>query len=581
MIPRALACDYDGTLASQDRIGPVALAALGRARAARLALILVTGRTFFELTRVCECLDLFDAVVAENGAVLYFPRSGVLRDQAPTPSPRLLAELDRRGIIYQVGRVIVGTARTEEARVREALEAAGVDLDLIYNRAALMLLPPGVSKGTGVRHVIRDLGLSSHDVLGVGDAENDLALFDACGFTACPANAVPALKTRADWVFPGEDGEAIAEAITGILEGRLPIARSPRHQIELGWAVETSEAVTIPARGVNVLIHGDPLSGKSWLAGALVERLVARRYAVCVLNPEGDYHVLARLSGTAWAEIGNDAALERLLAQFERDPSACVVADLSAVPHARKVRIIEKALAQIHELRDRLGLPHWVVLDEAHYSLHQEGVREAAIRIEDKGFCLPTYRPSWIRESVVNAVDVFVLARTTAPEELACLRAALADPTGESERAIAVLPALPRGEFVVIQPREPGGRGALTFVPAPRETVHVRHLRKYADSVVSPARRFVFRHPDGRSAATADSLSSFRHAVAAVDGGVLAYHARRGDFSRWVLDVFSDRELEVQLRKTEARWRRGEALELRELIGRVIAIRYGPDRVRT
>ena len=94
---RALACDYDGTIASQDRIDPAALDALIRAREAGLRLILVTGRTFFELTRVCERLDLFDAVVAENGAVIYRPGVGTIRDQAPPPPPRLLVELDRRG----------------------------------------------------------------------------------------------------------------------------------------------------------------------------------------------------------------------------------------------------------------------------------------------------------------------------------------------------------------------------------------------------------------------------------------------------------------------------------------------------
>lgn len=82
---KALACDYDGTLASNNRIGAEALAALSRAREAGLRLVLVTGRTFFELLRVCDRLDLFDAVVAENGGVLYFPEPGLIRDQAPPP----------------------------------------------------------------------------------------------------------------------------------------------------------------------------------------------------------------------------------------------------------------------------------------------------------------------------------------------------------------------------------------------------------------------------------------------------------------------------------------------------------------
>ena len=206
MIFKALACDYDGTLATNDQIGETTLAALERARQAGLQLILVTGRTFFELIRVCERLDLFDAVVAENGGVLYFPTTGVMRDLGPQPPPRLLAELDRRGVPFQVGRVVVGTSRAQEPLVREAVASLGVGMEVVYNRAALMLLPPGVSKGPAVEQTIRALGLSFHDVLALGDAENDLDFFSGCGWTACPGNAVPELKDRADWVFPGDDG---------------------------------------------------------------------------------------------------------------------------------------------------------------------------------------------------------------------------------------------------------------------------------------------------------------------------------------------------------------------------------------
>ena len=300
----ALACDYDGTLAFQDRIGPEALAALEHARQAGLRLVLVTGRTFFDLTRVCERLDLFDGVVAENGGVLYFPQAGILRDQAPPPPPRLLAELDHRGIFYQLGRVIVATARADEIGVRAALAATDMTSELVYNRTALMLLPQGVSKGTGVRQVIQELGLSPHDVLALGDAENDHELFEACGFAACPGDAVLTLRERADWVFPGENGRAIAAAIAGpILGGDLRVDRSSRHRVELGWAPGTAAPVTIPTRGVNLLVHGDPGSGKSWLAGALVERLHQERHAVCVVDPEGDYQVLGRMPGVSWEEV--------------------------------------------------------------------------------------------------------------------------------------------------------------------------------------------------------------------------------------------------------------------------------------
>ncbi|HYB69885.1 MAG TPA: HAD hydrolase family protein [Candidatus Bathyarchaeia archaeon] len=578
MFFKALACDFDGTLAADDRIMPAARAALDEARRAGLRLVLVTGRTFFELTRVCDCLDVFDGVVAENGAVLYYPRLAMIRDQGPPPPGMLLAELEQRGIYYQAGRVIVATTRADEARVKEALAAVGVTRERAYNRAALMLLPAGVSKGTGVQHVLRFLELSPHDVLAIGDAENDLALFAACGWSGCPANGVPAVQASVDWVFPGEAGDGVAAAITGpILHDRLPVAESPRHRVSIGWVVATSEPVTIPARGINLLILGDPHSGKSWLAGGLVERLVGARYAVCVIDPEGDYRVLARLPGIERVEIHDVGEVERALESVRHDPAASIVLDLSALRHATKVAVIERALRCIRDIRQVVGRPHWVLVDEAHYSLHREGVADEALGLEHRGFCIVTYRPSWLRERVMGAVDVLVAARTTAREELDRLGEVVPPLAGASGAALETLAHLPRGEFLVRSRGAAGGGPALTFVAAPRQTVHVRHLAKYVDSRVAAGREFLFRRPDGHVVGGADSLHAFRRGVLEASSDVLAHHAAAGDFSRWVRDVFGDAELARQLHKIEARWTRSELKDLRRAVDAVITVRYGTD----
>ena len=578
MFFKALACDYDGTLAFEDRISPVVREALERARTAGLRLILVTGRTFFELTRVCDCLELFDAVVAENGAVLYYPGSAMIRDQGPPVPGRLLAELDRRGIYYQVGRVIVGTARGDEGGVKDALAVSGVTRELIYNRAALMLLPAGVSKGSGVQQALRVLGLSAHDVLALGDAENDLPLFDACGFSGCPGDSLPAIRERVDWTFSGVHGSGIAAAITEqILPHRLVVPDSARHRISIGWVAATSEPVTIPARGVNVLIHGDPHSGKSWLAGALVERLMAARYAVCVIDPEGDYRVLAQLPSMTCTEVHDPDDVDLALDGHRQEPSASTVVDLSGLPHAAKVAVFERALGKFRQIRQAVGRPHWVLIDEAHYSLHGSGIAAEALDDTDRGFCIVTYRPSWLRDRVVHAVDIFVLARTTGSEELAFLGATLPAIVSEGAGISAALARLPRGEFLMVQGNRGHRPSALTFVAAPRQTVHVRHLTKYVDSCVPPGREFRFRGPDGRVSASADSLHSFRRVVATAPDDVLAHHAGHGDFSRWVRDVFADTELARQLRKIEARWRRRELADLRRTIDALITVRYGAD----
>src|SRR5439155_18098884 len=123
-------------------------------------------------------------------------------------------ELDRRGVPYQAGRVLVATLHQFRDAVQEAMQAAHVTVELVSNRAALMLLPPLVSKGSGLRSALVGLGLDARDVLAIGDAENDLPLFDACGWSACPDDALIEVKRRVDWILPGGAGDGVGRAIT-------------------------------------------------------------------------------------------------------------------------------------------------------------------------------------------------------------------------------------------------------------------------------------------------------------------------------------------------------------------------------
>jgi hypothetical protein len=391
----------------------------------------------------------------------------------------------------------------------------GVSLDLVYNRGSLMMVPPGISKGTGVRQAMQVLGLSFQDVLALGDAENDLALFEACGWAACPGNGVQELKDRADWVFPGENGRAIARAIVGpILGDRLSVAGSARHRVPIGWTAQTSEAATV-----------------SWLAGAFVERLVNRRYSVCVIDPEGDYGVLGAFPGVSSVEVRDEAEWRRALERLDYDTSASIVLDLSGLDHITKSVLIEAGLSLTHERRRRSGLPHWVVLDEAHYWGGPRGLDDMGLN--SKGFCLVTYRASALADSVWKAIDLLLIGHTTPATELDRLRAVFAhSPTRD---LVSILPTIPGGEFLLVE-RDCESR-ALTFVAMPRTTSHVRHLGKYADGRL-PAHRC---------------------------------HAARGDFSRWLREVFADRELGGQLAKLERRWSRQEVYDLRRDLIRLIA----------
>jgi HAD superfamily hydrolase (TIGR01484 family) len=223
----ALAPDYDGTLAHHGRVDASALAALGRLRAAGRKVVLVTGRELDELKGVFPRLDLCDLVVAENGAVIHSPADDSVRVLAERPPESFVADLRARGVgPISVGRVIVATWEPHAAAARAAIRAAGLDLQVILNKRAVMILPAGVNKATGLARALDELGLSPRAVVAVGDAENDLDFLALCGVSAAVANALPDLKARADLVTRGDHGVGVVEVIDALLADCLePRAR--------------------------------------------------------------------------------------------------------------------------------------------------------------------------------------------------------------------------------------------------------------------------------------------------------------------------------------------------------------------
>lgn len=215
-----LAVDYDGTLAEGGRVHADALAALRRFARSGRRLVLVTGRELDDLTNAFPQLDVFDRVVAENGALLFTPRPRPIeRPLAKAPPPELVSLLRARGVDpIACGRIVVATWQPHEQTVLEVIHELGLELEVIFNKGAVMILPSGVNKATGLAAALRDLGLRAEDAVGVGDAENDHSLLDACGLGVAVANAVPALKRRAALVTTAERGHGVAEVIDRILE---------------------------------------------------------------------------------------------------------------------------------------------------------------------------------------------------------------------------------------------------------------------------------------------------------------------------------------------------------------------------
>jgi len=227
---RLLATDYDGTIASQSVVDEETLRALARVRDSGRKVVLVTGRELDDLRFVFPHFHRFDLIVAENGGLLFWPETSKEVVLAEPPSPDFVKLLIARGVHpLSVGRVIVATLEPHETTVLEVIKALGLELQVIFNKGAVMVLPSGINKATGLKAALKELGLKPEEVVGVGDAENDHAFLELCGCAVAVGNALPAVKDRAHLVTEATHGAGVQELIYRWLNGDLSADMMHKH----------------------------------------------------------------------------------------------------------------------------------------------------------------------------------------------------------------------------------------------------------------------------------------------------------------------------------------------------------------
>lgn len=215
---RVIATDYDGTLAKDGRVDANTLGTLVGVQGSGRKVVLITGRELDSLRSVFPELDRFDLIMAENGALLYDPSTGEEKPLASAPPAAFVQRLQRSGVNpLSVGRSVVAAVRPYEVEIGKAIRELGLDLQVIFNRESVMVLPAGVDKGTGFRAAVAKLGLPAATFVGIGDAENDYAFLRLCGFSVAVANAIPSLKQRVHAVTSGEDGAGVVEILEKLL----------------------------------------------------------------------------------------------------------------------------------------------------------------------------------------------------------------------------------------------------------------------------------------------------------------------------------------------------------------------------
>ncbi len=540
----ALACDFDQTLADMGVVAKTTLAALEQFLASGRKLVLVTGRQLPDLQRVFPQLSLFEREVAENGALLHRPATSETKLLAEPPPQVFMDGLRRHGVRFSAGSVIVDAREEDDESILAVIRELGLELQVIYNKGAAMVLPSGVNKGTGLLAALTEMCLSHHNAIGVGDAENDHALLSTCECGVAVANSIETLKQRADITTAAPNGRGVEEIIGRLLQDDLRRApnRLMRQPIPLGTAADGAR-ISIDSFDTSLVIAGPSSSGKSTIMVGLLQRLTEADFQVCLIDPEGDYSQLENI-----VTLGSSDRPPNIAEMFQilNNPKSSLIVNLLGLPLADRPVFFASMFPKLQELRAKTGRPHWIILDEAHHLLPKErgGQAVGVIPQELTGVILITVHVDTVLDAALKSMTGIIAVGAYPEETIRQFSSAM----GVAPPIDSPLPSRPGEVFVWLLG---GSQGPVAVRVQPPATEVRRHKRKYAEGKLGPDHSFFFRGPAGKLNLRAHNLNTFIEMAQGVDDDTWLYHLRRGDYSQWMREAIKDEALAGEVREIE------------------------------
>jgi phosphoglycolate phosphatase (TIGR01487 family) len=539
-----VATDYDGTIATDGNVDARTIDALERLRASGRKLVLATGRHLSDLCNVFPRLEIFERAVIENGGLLYDPATRREKFLCDPPNERFTSFLREHNVPFSVGRSIVSTWQPHEKAVLSAIRELGLDLQVIFNKGAVMVLPAGVNKGTGLQAALQELGISYHDVVAIGDAENDIAFLKLAGCGVAVANALPSVKERADIVLDRPRGEGVVELAEQLLENDLSGFENQlqRHSILLGTSVEDEKKeIRVSPRAGSILVAGPSGSGKSTTVAGILEQLAEHNYQFCLIDPEGDYQgFTSAISFGSSKEPPDTKAIFQGLSL----PDQSVLVDLLGVKLEDRPTFFSSLLPYMQELRARTGRPHWLIVDEAHHMLPDSGqlLDDNTAQVLDSSIMI-TVHPEHVAKTALSLVNVVIaIGKPSAVFDSFAGVLEIPSPSIDAD-------TLASDEAMVWFRK--GTEAPLRIKAIRSSKDKLRHARNYAQGELSPEQSFYFRGPESRLNLRAQNLTTFLQLADGVDDDTWMFHLREGHYSQWFDSIIKDQELGGQAKGVE------------------------------
>lgn len=562
-----LAADYDGTLAKDGHVGQSTIDSLRRLRDSGRSLVLVTGRRLEPVLDLFPEVSLFNRIVAENGALLFNPESGEETLLGEPPPPGFVEALQRRGVNrLETGRCIVATWQPFETISLEVIHEFGIDLQIVFNKDAVMLLPSGINKASGLQKALHELGFSPLNTVAVGDAENDAAMMRTCSVAAAVDNALSSVKALADIVLSKPRGEGVEQLIDMLLDDDLAEMRQrPNHRLAIGSTLD-GHPFSIPSYGDSLLVTGGPGGGKSKFALSVIESLTERGEQCCVIDPEGDFQGLPSSIALGTADRAPD--VEEVIGVLEQPDDHCIVSFFS-IDKQERPEYFNRLFRALAELRSRTGRPHWIIVDEAHYVAPRDW-QPAKMWSGDElsGIIFITAFHDQISPAVLEHVDWIVSIAKEPETAIAQCCAIMGEklpefhpPEGDCDRKAL---AWRRGEdrptwFSRLSPNADGQR----------------HQHSYYEGEMDEDLQFVFCGPQAKLSLAVENLKEFVKTGTGIDDETWTYHLRQHDYSNWFREVIKDAELAAMIEDVE-RTQDLSPEQSRQLITNLIHDRFKP-----
>lgn len=525
------ASDYDGTLARNGKVSHDVIEKVQAIKSSNRTIVLVTGRELPDLKNVFPEYTIFDFIVAENGALIYTPSTGKEELLGETPDENFIKALQEKGVNrLSVGKVIVATWEPFQNVVLQTIKKFGIERQIIFNKGAVMILPPGINKATGLQSLLNQLHFSHHNLVAIGDAENDSAMMLTAECAVAVNNALPSLKQVADFVTTSSHEKGVIELANMLLENDLDTItkKQTRHNISLGRCEVGNEFSIRPYRP-GILLTGSSGGGKSTFTVSITESLANSGYQFCLIDPEGDY---LELPDTLI--IGNKKAVPELkeIIELLKPAKQNVVICILSIPLQDRPSFFLNILPVINQCRNEYGHPHWLLIDEVHHLVPKSTVTPL---FEDlNNFILIGHDVEAIATELLKKTRMIMVVGKNIEKSLSqyCKITNISMPKN--------INPIELGQVYIYDIDNSNNSFVVNYTQP--QKIQERHKRKYAFGEMGD-NNFVFTGENNKLSLKANNLAMFVHIAQGIDDDTWLYHLKRNDYIDWFSAFLHDDEL--------------------------------------